>query len=129
MGSERFFHRLRWGLTLAWLLLLASLLWDPITPRLTAADATWSPLRWDPERCILVQGQCLGVDVADGYGLGAAIFWGLVVPSAIVILLIFGHDLWRRICPLSFLSQIPRALGKQRTVKRGNRLEVPRIKP
>ncbi|MEN9251997.1 MAG: cyclic nucleotide-binding domain-containing protein [Thermostichales cyanobacterium HHBFW_bins_127] len=129
MGSERFFHRLRWGLTLAWLLLLASLLWDPITPHLTAADATWSPLRWDPERCILVQGQCLGVDVADGYGLGAAIFWGLVVPSAIVILLIFGHDLWRRICPLSFLSQIPRALGKQRTVKRGNRLEVPRIKP
>jgi len=128
MGSELFFHRLRWGLTLAWLVLLASLLWDPFTPRLTAADATWSPLRWDPERCILVQGECLDLDLAGGYGLGAAIFWGLVVPSAIVILLIFGHDLWRRICPLSFLSQIPRALGWQRTIAKGNRREVPRIK-
>lgn len=38
----------------------------------------------------------------------------MVVPAAVLILLLFGHELWRRICPLSFLSQIPRALGRQR---------------
>jgi hypothetical protein len=30
---------------------------------------------------------------------------------------VFGHEFWRRICPLSFLSQIPRALGIQRKRK------------
>ncbi len=28
--------------------------------------------------------------------------------------MIFGHELWRSVCPLSFLSQIPRKLGIQR---------------
>jgi hypothetical protein len=28
-----------------------------------------------------------------------------------MIVLVFGHETWRRICPLYFLSQIPRALG------------------
>ena len=32
----------------------------------------------------------------------------------------FGHELWRRICPLSFLSQIPRALGWQRQTQKRN---------
>jgi hypothetical protein len=30
---------------------------------------------------------------------------------------VLGHEFWRRICPLSFLSQIPRALGIQRRRK------------
>ena len=34
-----------------------------------------------------------------------------------MLLLVLGHETWRRICPLSFLSQIPRNLGKQRTRK------------
>jgi hypothetical protein len=34
-----------------------------------------------------------------------------------MILLVFGHEFWRRICPLYFLSQIPRALGIQRQRK------------
>jgi hypothetical protein len=36
------------------------------------------------------------------------------VPAGILILMSFGHEAWRRICPLSFMSQIPRALGIQR---------------
>ncbi len=48
------------------------------------------------------------------YALGARIFWGMVVPASILILVILGHETWRRICPLSFLSQLPRALGIQR---------------
>ncbi len=73
-----------------------------------------SPLRVDPDVCIKVQGVCLP---QSSYQLAAPIFWGIVVPSSIFILLVFGHELWRRICPLSFLSQIPRALGKQRQKK------------
>lgn len=54
------------------------------------------------------------------HALGAPIFWGIVVPASIFILLVFSHDLWRRICPLAFLSQIPRALSIQRHTKRIN---------
>ncbi|MFQ3613265.1 MAG: cyclic nucleotide-binding domain-containing protein [Cyanobacteriota bacterium] len=124
--SERQFHRLRWALTVAWLLLIGSLVVDPISPRLTDAQTGIPGLRVDLERCVPVQGQCVALGSAHYY-LGAPIFWGLVVPSAILILLIFGHDLWRRICPLSFVSQIPRALGIQRKVTKGKRAEVPRV--
>jgi CRP-like cAMP-binding protein len=65
-----------------------------------------------------VQGVCLA---EQPYPLGTTIFWGAIVPAAIFILLVFGHELWRRICPLSFLSQIPRALGWQRQFKRENK--------
>jgi hypothetical protein len=52
------------------------------------------------------------------YALGARLFWAAIVPAAIFILLVFGHELWRRICPLSFLSQIPLALSIQRQHRR-----------
>ena len=50
-------------------------------------------------------------------------------------MLVFGHETWRRICPLSFLSQIPRALGIQRQRKIVNnrtgkvRQELVRVAP
>lgn len=37
----------------------------------------------------------------------------MVLPLTIITLLMLGHEVWRRVCPLSFLSQIPRALGRQ----------------
>lgn len=113
--SERRMHRVRWVLTVAWLTLILSLFYDPISPYLTDPNNLASPLRVNLATCVQVQGVCLE---KGAYYLGAPIFWGIVVPSAIFILLIFGHELWRRICPLSFLSQIPRALGKQRKFKR-----------
>ncbi|NJO86488.1 MAG: calcium-binding protein, partial [Synechococcaceae cyanobacterium RM1_1_27] len=79
--NERQFHRLRWGLTMGWLLLIGSLVYDPISPHLTHAESGIPGLRLDLDRCIPVQGQCL--DLGSEYGLGAPIFWGLVVPSAI----------------------------------------------
>ncbi len=115
--SEKQMHWVRWILTSGWLLLIASLLYDPWTSALTKPDHPWSPLRLT-DVCVKVQSQCL---VQEPYALGATIFWGAVVPSGILILLIFGHELWRRICPLSFLSQIPRALGWQRQFKRENK--------
>ncbi len=129
--SEQQMHRVRWILTCAWLLLIASLFYDPLSPLITAPNQYWSPFRIKPEDCIPVQNVCLDL---QPYPLGAPIFWGMVVPSAIFILLVFGHELWRRICPLSFLSQIPRSLGWQRQIKRTDsktgkvRYEIPKVK-
>ena len=114
--SERRMHGIRWGLTIAWLLIIASLFYDPWTSQLTDPNHPWSPLRLT-DSCIPLQGKCI---VEQPYALGTTVFWGAVVPAAIFILLVFGHELWRRICPLSFLSQIPRALGWQRQFKREN---------
>jgi hypothetical protein len=130
--AEQRMHQVRWVVTLGWLLLIASLLYDPFTSTLTAPDHPFSPLRIDPDACVKVQGVCLP---EQPYAIGATIFWGAVVPSAIFILLIFGHELWRRICPLSFLSQIPRSLGWQRQFKRVNaktgktRYELAKVNP
>jgi hypothetical protein len=108
--SETHMHWVRWLLTTGWLLIIGSLFFDPFSARLTTPDHPWSPLRL-PATCVEVQGRCL---VQTPYPLGTTLFWGAVVPSAIFVLLVFGHEFWRRICPLSFLSQIPRALGLQR---------------
>jgi Cyclic nucleotide-binding domain/4Fe-4S binding domain len=130
--AERRMHIVRWVLTSGWLLLIASLLYDPLSPWLTKPENVWSPLRINPATCVKIQGVCLQ---EQPYALGTTIFWGVVVPSSIFILLIFGHELWRRICPLSFLSQIPRALGWQRQIKRENpktgkaRYELVKVKP
>lgn len=129
--SERQMHSTRWVLTVAWLLVIVSLFYDPWTSVLTVPNHPWSPLRL-PDTCIQVQGKCLS---EQPYPLGTTLFWGAIVPSAIFILLVFGHEVWRRICPLSFLSQIPRALNKQRQFKRENaktgkvRYELAKVKP
>ncbi|AFY58020.1 hypothetical protein Riv7116_5652 [Rivularia sp. PCC 7116] len=105
--SERKIHVIRWIIVIGWLLLILSLFYDPITENWTNPNNFFSPLR-DSLPCVLVQGQCLP---EKPYPIGARVFWGMVIPSAIAILLVFGHETWRRICPLYFLSQIPRALG------------------
>lgn len=113
---ERKMHWTRWVLTVGWLLVIASLFYDPWTAALTVPDHPWSPLALTGE-CVPVQGVCVE---EQPYPIGATLFWGAIVPAGIFILLVFGHELWRRICPLSFLSQIPRALGWQRQLKRVN---------
>lgn len=127
--AEKTMHFVRWILTIAWLFLILSLFYDPISPLLTSPDNLASPLRVNLDTCVQVQGNCLE---KNSYYLGAPIFWGIIVPTSILILLIFGHELWRRICPLSFLSQIPRSLGWQRKIKRVSannsvRFEIPRV--
>ncbi|ABB56163.1 cyclic nucleotide-binding domain-containing protein [Synechococcus elongatus] len=114
---EQRMHWIRWILTVGWLLIIASLFYDPWTAKLTTPDHPWSPLRLS-ESCIQVQGNCLS---EQPYPLGTTLFWGAIVPASIFILLVFGHELWRRICPLSFLSQIPRSLGWQRQFRRENK--------
>lgn len=108
--SEKTMHSVRWVLVIGWLILIASLFYDPISQYLTDKNNLISPFR-DVNECVLVQGKCL--DVKASYSMGTRIFWGMVIPSAIMIVLVFGHETWRRICPLYFLSQIPRALNLQ----------------
>jgi len=105
--SEKKMHTVRLALAIGWLVLIVSLFYDPISHHLTDPNNLLSPFRDDPN-CIRVQGKCLET---ESYPMGTRIFWGMIVPSAIMILLVFGHETWRRICPLYFLSQIPRALG------------------
>lgn len=124
-------HLVRWTLTVGWLLLIGSFLYDPWSPALTQPDHPWSFLRLSAA-CVRVQGHCLE---QHPYPLGTTVFWGAVVPAAVFILLVFGHELWRRICPLSFLSQIPRALGLERQIARLNpktgqkRLQLAKVPP
>lgn len=112
--SEKTMHGVRWVLTLGWFLLIASLFYDPITSMWTQPDNLASPFRIDPNRCIAIRNHCLP---QIPFAMSALIWWAMIVPAAIFILLVFGHEFWRRICPLSFLSQIPRALGIQRKRK------------
>ncbi|HBB34795.1 MAG TPA: hypothetical protein DDZ80_32655 [Cyanobacteria bacterium UBA8803] len=106
-------HSIRCVLAMGWLVLILSLFYDPISHHLTDPNNLLSPFR-DRNGCVLVQGECLP---EGSYPMGARIFWGMVVPSAILLVLVCGHEAWRRICPLYFLSQIPRALGLQPLLK------------
>ncbi|VEP17764.1 conserved membrane hypothetical protein [Hyella patelloides LEGE 07179] len=107
--SERYLHITRYILTIGWLVLIISLFYDPISANLTETNMMFGPSV--ANTCFEFQGECQPLTT---YPIGARIFWGMVVPSSILILLIFGHEAWRRICPLSFFSQIPRALGLQK---------------
>ncbi len=113
--SEKKMHAVRWVIFLAWCLLIVSLFYDPVSAVLTQPENGWSWLAdpslavaTDPDRCVSAQGYC--VPLAP-YAIGTRVFWGMVVPSAIFVVLVFGHEFWRRICPLYFFSQLPRALG------------------
>ena len=107
--SERAMRFVRWILTIGWLVLIFSLFYDPISAQWTAPGQIFGPAI--ATRCFQFQGSC---HLLTAYPLGVRIFWGMVLPLVMIILLILGHEAWRRICPLSFLSQIPRALGWQR---------------
>ncbi|MGI0483996.1 cyclic nucleotide-binding domain-containing protein [Pantanalinema rosaneae CENA516] len=111
---ERQMHLIRWLLTIGWLGMIASLFWHPLATQLGLALPTLLLIPIDPNQCIPVQGNCLA---QQSPSIALAAFWTLIVPSSIFILLVFGHETWRRICPLSFLSQIPRSLGIQRKRK------------
>lgn len=120
--SEKRFHVVRWVLFLCWMLLIASLFYDPFSAVLTHPENDLSPLSdgvlaiaQDPAQCIDTQGYC--VSLLPAYPIGLRVFWGMVVPSAIFVVLVFGHEFWRRICPLYFFSQFPRALGFQPVLK------------
>jgi hypothetical protein len=117
--SEKSIHRLRVAMTLGWFLLICSLFYDPVSSNLTDTSNLQIPLNPIQQSCPLFQGQCVE---AGGYTMGPRVFWSLIVPSSFFILLIFSHEIWRRICPLAFVSQFPRLLGLQRRKRIQNAL-------
>jgi FHA domain/Cyclic nucleotide-binding domain len=115
--TEKRMHLVRWVLVVGWLALVFSSFYDPLSLWLTDPNSLWSPVHIDLDRCVLVQGQCLP---QSSYVMAPQIFWGIIVPAGVVILLVGGHEIWRRICPLYFISQIPRHLGLQRKQEKSN---------
>lgn len=81
---QRPMHVIRWILAIGWVGLTASLLFGD---RTGIGLFTWAARK------------------------GTSVFWGTIVPTAILVLLVFGHEGWRRLCPLGFMSQIAQHLG------------------
>lgn len=63
------------------------------------------------------------------YNPATRFFWGVAIPLVVLILIFLGHDIWRRICPLSAVSQIPRRLGFQIKIGRGKRRKIAMMDP
>lgn len=108
--QERKLRVFRGALVAGWLLLIVSLFWDPITPLLTRPDHLDSPFHLT-ERTVMVQGV---KQEETTYAMTNRIFWTMIIPILPLFFMVAGHETWRRICPLSFVSQIPRYLGIQR---------------
>jgi hypothetical protein len=108
--SERKMLSVRSVLLIGWLILIASLFWDPFSIVLTKPGNTASPFRIVGE-FVKVQNQEL---ISSPYPMGARIFWTMLVPIVPLFLMVFGHEAWRRVCPLSLASQIPGYLGLRR---------------
>lgn len=94
-----------------WLVILVSLFHDPWSPVITAPDSPVGPLAAEAHHCVAVQNHCAH---SHSYPIGAPVFWGLLLPLLIAVLFLFGHEFWRRICPLSFFSQLGRSLDRLR---------------
>ena len=101
---ERQARLARWTLLLGWLLLIVLLLKPELGPDYRSSV-------------------CLESTICRP-GIGNDIFWNIGLPLVILAVLL-SHELWRRICPLSFVSQLFRALGWQRTVL--NRAGKPQV--
>ncbi len=108
--SERKLLSVRAALLLGWLVLIGSLLWDPFSSVLTEPGNLLSPFH--------IQYTTYNLDGSSipvtPYPLGNRIFWTMLIPLLPLFLMLFGHEAWRRVCPLSFASQLPRYFGWQR---------------
>jgi len=103
-----------WALLVAWLLLIVSMVF-PYGP-------------WYSSTIYL----CTFIPGCDNHPdhLGNLLFWGAGIPQIILLIVLSGHTLWRRICPLAFVSQVTRHLKWQRQ-QRGpdGHYRVPKIHP
>ncbi|QPN71215.1 cyclic nucleotide-binding domain-containing protein [Synechococcus sp. CBW1108] len=94
----------RWALLLGWITLIALLLKPGLGPAYLSLICEQSTI-------------CRP-------GIGNDLFWNVGLPL-VILAVVLSHELWRRICPLSFVSQLFRALGWQRTVL--NRAGKPQV--
>jgi len=110
----------------AWLLLIVSLAWDPVSSRLTTGEVGWSP--WAPrDEVVNVRGEV--VPLSGQYALGASLLWGIAVPLIPLGMMLFGERLWHRVCPLSAIMNLARRLTVRRRVGTGRPGNARRIDP
>lgn len=103
--SERVAMRTRQTLAGLWLVIIISLFHDPLTPALSQPDSPLPLFARDPEACIRVQDHCVR---EVSHAIGSPMYWGILLPLLISVLFLFGHEFWRRVCPLSYFSQLAR---------------------
>jgi len=65
----------------------------------------------------------------QAYNIAPRLFWGVTIPLVVLFLIFIGHDSWRRICPMSTISQIPRWMGWQRKKGKGNQRRIALVTP
>jgi len=97
---EQSLRLVRWLLLIGWLLLIASLL---------------LPLVALPERLVPACSALIDPGCELHRQPGNRLFWGTVVPVGVLLIGVVSHELWRRVCPLAFVSQLARSLGWQRS--------------
>ncbi|WP_411868656.1 cyclic nucleotide-binding domain-containing protein [Vulcanococcus limneticus] len=97
---EQQLRLVRWGLLIGWLLLIASLL---------------VPVIALPDALVPACSALLDADCQLHRQPGNRLFWGTVVPVGVLLIGVISHELWRRICPLAFVSQLARSVGWQRS--------------
>jgi len=103
-----------WLLSVSWLLLIISMVF-PYGP--------W--YYFDVKLCGVLPG-CEN----HPHHLGNMIFWGATIPLILLLILLSGHTVWRRICPLAFVAQVTRHMDWQRRKRRPDGvLEIPKIDP
>jgi len=118
--SERTLYGIRGALLIFWSLLILSLFWDPITVEWTKRGLAESWF-WCGGQPSVVQGRAME---DSPHGVGARVFWTILIPLLPIFIMVLGHNSWRRLCPLSFLSQIPGYLGLQRKTPGTHRPQV-----
>jgi hypothetical protein len=135
----------QWILVLCWMGLIILMFWNPALARDLSIQRSGDSLSYHPlsgeqcpkyltssqnhsplidwvgssagtcnPSCPTLQGKYV---VRQPKAIANKVMWTMVVASTPAFLMVIGHTAWRRICPLSFLSQIPRMLGLQRTRK------------
>ena len=105
-------RQFRWVLIICWCALILSLLLPTV-----ALPSGWAPNCAD---------EFLNCELH--LQPGNRLFWGVAVPTGL-LLIVLSHEIWRRICPLAFVSQLFRALGMQRTaLARNGKQEVVKVK-
>ncbi|WP_300329041.1 FAD-dependent oxidoreductase [Accumulibacter sp.] len=77
--------------------------------RSTLPPAAWLALRV----LVLLVTLALAGLLAVHPALGLKLWWGLAIP-VVPALLVVAPGLWRQVCPMAFLNQIPRLTGKSR---------------
>lgn len=126
--SEKIAHRVRLIVVLLLFLSIGFLLYGQET-------IFFHIPRWPLNLLNIESGNCIAIENSCTISLSSStrihVFWS-TIPLCILSLLIFGHEFWRRICPISFLSQLPKALNSQKRVRRVSHtgkvyFEIPKI--